>query len=746
MRKIAVILGLVLSAVVIEGIVFYLSSRVPGEAGPAEQEEPAPSSTLEDILAQAAEFQEQRKFDVAGEYVRMALDLAKTPRERAMAGHQMGGLLFEDYLQGGAAHPGAAASYLQAAYDDCVPESDLWLKTGLVLVDVLEAMGDEQRVLEYLEDMIATAHEPESIIKLWKRKFDYLMEAEGGWREMTKAMAIAEAMPLKAAEWAELLADIKLRSREKLLADDSWVGPYAVAEGERALADYRKRVFEEVSNQLEWIIENGEKERQEEALLRLANAMVSVGNYEGGQACLIEFLEREPSENLSEALLLLSRISRVQGEVAYAAELAEALIRRFDFTAYTQEEILQVVELLEEHELYEDALGLLQGCFSLVESMDKGLGRLIGRAAVLEERLGDHAGSLGHMDQLIELDANYAFENALSELIDLKMSEGNYEAVEGWIHRYIDRLPQSSKSNGNALFALFEAKYWLDRPVLEQLFVGSAAIQNIPDDPRVGSVELRMARYIEDMQLNDLAVSYYNRIGLMNFFQGDAPDTAFSQNISEQAILGKARCLKKLEDWAAADHLFRELCNRTKSPLIKSEAAVGWAEIAWRFGQSREAVRRYDLAYVQMLSAQDQVRYALGRSSLKGDEKHSDPAAMEENLSLLLNLPEEERRSATVAFFNETFDYLHKVPDDRAMLRLIDLAYQSDYAEWLPIQSYVLRLYDDNFQSEKFAGLGSALREKDEVADASLAEIAQVVEKLDVLATAVKKHHKKVLE
>ncbi|MDZ8117257.1 tetratricopeptide repeat protein [Pontiella agarivorans] len=745
MRKIVIILGLVLCAVVMEGLVFFASSRMPAEAEIPELEEPS-SSTFDEMLANAALYKEQRRFDVAREFVRLALDRAATRHERALAGHQMGGLLFEDYLRGGSSRPGAAVLYLQAAFDEYDQEFALQAEVGLELLDVLEEMGDEPHFLEYLERMITTAEEPECLIKLWRRKFEFLMNSNRGWRELTIALATAEAIPLQSAEWADLLADVKLHSREKLLADDSWLEAYALTEGGEGLAAYRMRIFHEIRKKLERIIEFGEKEQQEEALLRLANAMVSVEKYEEAQTYLTDFLEREPTHNLTEALMLLSRISRVQGEVAYAAELAELLIRRFDFNAHSQAEILQVVELLEEHELYEDALGLLQGCFSFGDPAGREFGPLIARAAVLEERLGDHDHALNYMNQLQQSDANDAFAMAFSKLIDLNMAEGNYEVVEDWVLRFIGRIPERSAAYQNSLFSLFEAKYWLDRPVLEQLFVGSAAIQNIPEDPRVGSVELRMARYIEDMKLTDLAVSYYNRIGLLNFFQGNEHNATFNDNISEQAMLGKARCLKKQGDWSAADHLFRELCNRTTSPLVKSEAAVGWAELAKRFGQKKEAARRYDLAYVQMLSAPDQVRYTLGRLNLQGDEKFRDPAVMEDNLSLFLNLPDGERRKALAAYFNDTFDYLYEAGDERAMLRLIDLAYQSDYAEWLPIQSYVLRLYEDRFQTETLEGLGRTLREKGEIADASLAELAQVVDQMEFLVATVKKHRKKVVE
>lgn len=741
-----IIAGLVLCAVLVQGIVFFLSSRIPVNPEIALLEDSTISSTFEEMMTHAYTYKEQRRFDLAGEFIRLALDRAQTKNERAWAGYQMGTLLFDDYLNGGDSRLEAAALYLQAAYDECAPESEWKLESGMALLDALETMGDAEHLKEYLDAMIAQARAPEDIIQLWRRKFDFMVNSEEDWREMNKALAVAEAQPLQSTSWVELMDEMRLRFREKQLLDEDFLDADATIEVGSSPAEYKMKLFAEVRTKLEYIIKNGDAHEQKDALLRLATALASVGNYKEAQAYLLQFIESNPTENLTEALMLLSQISRALDEVTDAAQLAESLIRRFDFNEHTQKEILHVVELLEEHELYKDALKLLEGCFSLIEEADAGVGPLIARAAVLEERLGDHAKAIEYMDQLYEWGADEDFKTAFSALISLNISQSNYEAIESWTHRIMGMLPPESDVYGDALFSLFEAKYWLDRPVLEQLYVGASAIQNMPEDPRVASVQLRMARYIETMNLDDLAVSYFNRIRLLNFFQGDSVNTVFSQNLGEQAMLGKARCLKKLEDWTAADHLYRELCNRTKSPLVKSEAAVGWAELAWRFGQKREALRRYDLAHVQMLSEADQIRYALGRLRLQGDERLRDPVAVEESLSLLRGLPEGERRNATVSFFNETFDYLHTSRDERAMLRLIDLAYQSDFSEWLPIQSYVLRLYEDKFEGEKLAGLGPALREKNAVADNSLADLAQVVDSLGKLSRIVKGHQMKAIK
>ncbi len=747
MRKTLVIAGLVLCALLVQGVVFYLSSRVPAEEVEGVPETPVPGSTSEDLLKSAAHFKDQYQFDLAGGYIRAALNEAETDGERAQAAHAMGLLLFEEYRHGRDVRPEAAASYLRAAYDDSEPHLHARVQIGLDLLDVYEVLEETERAQKFLDQMISTASEPDDLLTLWRLRFELLKKGDNNWREMNEALALAESIPLQSAAWAELIRKTQLSAQEKLLADDTWVEAFSSAGigGADGPRKYRQRVFENIRTQLEEIIKNGDKLEQDEAYLRLANAMVLIGNYEKGQALLVEFIGRDPTENLTDALLLLSRISRVLGEVDSAAELARALIQRFDFNQHTRTEILNVVRLLEDHELYAEAQALLQGCFSLMDYLGKDNAGLISRAAVLEERLGNRQQALAYLRQLNELDAEVKLAETFSELIDLNMAQSQYEAIEYWVGRFLSALNSNSEAYANALFSLFEAKYWLDRPVLDQLFIGAAAIQNMPEDLRTASVELRMAGYIEAMQLYELAVSYYNRIGLLNFFQGDTEDS-FSQDIGEQAMLGKARCLTRLQDWVAADHLYREICNRTKSPLVKSEAAVSWAGLASRFGQNREALRRYDLAYEQMLSRADLVRYSLGRARAEGKSRFWDAAAVEDTLLLLGDLPEEERREMSISFFNEAFDSAYRERNQRAMERIIDLACQSDYTEWLPVQSYVLRLYEDQFENDSLSSLGMALQTKDGIAGASTVELARVVDRLARASESVRRHKKKAVK
>lgn len=746
MRKILLIIGFVVTAALVEGIAFYFSSRVPAgveEAGvPVVDKE---VTTFDEMMESAANYREERKFGAAYGFIRLAIDNAKLPEQRVEAGYEMGTLLYDDYSNGGDSDLDSASLYLQAAYagTDDVEQKQ---KIGEVLLSVLEDAGEKEKFMSYLDRMLAANFSLEHQTELWNRKFSYLMNQPEGWQALNAALADAENIPQQDESWYELIKDIRLKAKEKLLTDDNWFGPYAETQGFANQEIARRDLFDEVRTELSEIYENSEWEKQANTLLRLAKAYVAVDDYDQSHDYLQMFMDMNPTADLSEALILYSHISRIRGDMEKITELAKSIIRRFDFNKYTRNEVLNVVELLEDYGLYDEALDLLEGCFSVSDVLTKDYAQLIHRAAVLEERLGHRTSALEYMRQLTELKADSQFEEAYSELIDLNMKRSDYESVENLIYLFIDRLMPESDHYKNTLFSLFDAKFWLDRPIIEQLFVGSAAIQAAPEDLRTASVELRMAGYIENMKLHDLAISYYNRIGLLNFLQGDNADAASSQNISEQAMLGKARCLKKQEDWSAADHLYRELCNRTKSPMVKSEAAVGWGELALQFNQRKEAERRFNLAYSQLLSEVDQVRYMLGKAKIDGEDKLGDPDQIDDSVRLLDNLPLEEQKQATISFFNETFDYFYDKADDRSMLRLIDIACQNDLADWLPIQSYMLRLYEERFDHENIGGLGTSLRDKDDVAGASIVELAQVADRVERLADTVARYKRKAIQ
>lgn len=703
----------------------WIGAGVGGEAGKA--------SAFDAALAKAAVLQEQRRFGEAETHVRLAIDLATTRDERVSAGHQMGSLLLEDWRNGGAVHLESASSYLEAAYAAASDPARRMI-IGMELLDALQGMEDKDRYAACLDEMLATADTPEESVALWRRRLDFLMESGDGWQEMDAALQTARALPLDPEVRKRAFDDIQLRCDEKVLTDGRWFDAYATARQPDDPEECRRQLLAGVEDRLGNLLEDGDAVQRADAYLRLAGVLVAMGRFDEGYDSLLGFAELKPRDHLPESLALLCRIAKVRNEVGTAGPLAEALLKSADFNTLGQEQIKKTVDCIESLKRYDDALVVLEGRLGRLErSAADEAAELLARAVVIEERAGNRAGALDCMERLGQSRDEGLLGQALAGLLEIGLGQSDYTSCENWIQRFLPQLQPGSESHDNALFVLYECKYWLDRPVAEQLVVGAAAIQANPDDARAATVELRMARSIEDARLYDLAVSYYNRIGLLNFFQSDLLSDTAVQNVGEQAVLGKARCLKKLGVWVAADRLYRDLCRRTQSPLVKSAAVVGWAELALRDGQGREAERRYDMAHVQMLSEADQARYMLGRMQLDGHGQAFDSSMTEAKLEKLDELPAGERRSATISFFNQTFDSLHGSGDERAMLRVVDLACQSDCVEWLPIESYVLRLYGDKVTLKQIGDLVTGLQKLNEVADTSMGDLTQVAERLQKL-------------
>lgn len=721
----------------VEGIAFFISSRIPAQPAAV-----AADSPFEETLRLAETARQQNDFKAAEELLQKALESARTPEARAAAGYRMGLVLFDEYRRNGAPRLDAATGYMQAAYEGA---DDPAFKTavGFSLLDLFESTGDSAQFMKILEDRLAKAPSPADTVELWRRKLTHYLAPGQSWAQMQEALAAAENLPVQDPAWPALLEDARLRVAEKLLDDADWFKAYAERMHISAPEKAKQDLFRQVSTQLDKKIKSGPAGERDEALLRLARALVASGDFAGGNRRLQQYLDQDPAADLTEAMVLLGKIAAPQRDPESVDRLSKMFLRRFDITGHPPRDLAKVVELFVALERYDDALRVLEGYFKLASPEAEGTADLLAQAVVLEAQTGRDENALGYMNRLSALDQPVPAGRALRQLVALKLSQGSYQLVEEWISRFIGGLPPGSEDYRDLLFQLSEAAYWANRPVVDQLMIGSAAVRQSPGDPRVAPVFLRMAGFVENMGLYELAGAYYNRIGLLNFFQSDEKEQAARQNIGEQAMLGKARCLQKNSEWEPADHLLRNLCNRTASPLIRSEAAVNWAELAYRFGQRREAERRYELADPNMLSATLKARYLLGRSRIGLALQDPSVASLEKVLALLKTLPEADRRPATVEFFNETFETLYKNGNERAMSRLIDLAYQSDFLQWIPVQSYVLKRIFRKADAGHLGELRKNLYDASSVGGGSMLDLAQTVGQLEQIDALVKRHSKR---
>jgi hypothetical protein len=741
LKKLLLGVGIGCATALSVGIAFFVSVSLPGgmEEGAIDPLENQSLSTFEELLHSSTLYEEDGQYDVAMGLAKLAMERAVDNTELARAGLRMGQLLYRDHLRGDGAQLDAASSYLQGAMD-AMDDPDDKMEIGWELLNVLERAGDKEQFLQYVDTMEALASRELDQIKVWSRIFNYYLAGQGGWQELNEKLITAEQLPLQAPEWHALLKEVQLRAAERLLRDEDWFAQYLGALEGTAPYLLRSTLMQRVQEGLGPMAKSDNEKEREEALIRLAYAHLHVGNYDQANALLKEYLFMDPSEHLKEAMEVMTGIARATGLRGDSKRLASAIVRRFNFDLYSLEDVMHVVDLLEQNGHYDDALYIVYGYFKMNGASSRDSIGLLARSVVLEELTGNRKNAYTQMLQLQTFGPTEDLGMALKRFTDICIERSDYGSAEKWLQHFLSDVPRDSHFYRDALFLMFDTKYWLNRPMLEQLYVGSAAVQNSSGDSRVAPVVLRMSKFVEELNLHQLAVSYYNRIGLLNFFKPSEIDLAVTRNMGEQAMLGKARCLLELNQWAAADHLLRDLVNRTDSPLLKSEAALRWAELSLHFSQKREAERRYDLVDVQMLSPSLQSRYLLGRSRLGDAQQHREYVSLEESVDLLYNLPLDEQRDMTVLFFNETFDELMRKKDERAMRRLIDLAYQSEYEEWIPIQSYLLRMLSDKYDRKTLNELGERLKEESPLAGGAILDLAQTVNRLDELDRKVALH------
>lgn len=735
MRKPLVILGIVLGAVAVEGIAFFISSRIPLPSEvPVEVERP---SSFTEMLTTAERFRANNDLGSAISWARLALDSAETQPERAEASYQMGRIQLEDYRRDQQRSLDGVGNYLEAAYEDTT-DDDLKKRASELLLDVAEIERDGVRFRTYFQMVSKTELSEAKRVDLWRRNLRFHLKTDT-WPEMRSALATATQLPALSPEWESLIKDMHLRADERLVDDTVWFDAYAADFSEIQPAQLKSDLAKRTILSLDELSKTGTEEQQQEVPLRLSRLMLAIGEVDAGNEYLQTFLNSNPSEDLREALILLSRIMRARGEVQNAGKLAKALVQRFDFNRHTADEVAQVVDLLRENDRYDEALKIVTGALKLVGEGSSDMAQLLARAVILEELKGNRAEALDYMSRLVDINSADSLSMVLKQVVGINVGRSDYEGAEKWILRCQENLAPGSAASHDILFTLFDVKFWLNRSPLDQLAIGSAAVQGNPRDPRVALVLLRMAGFVEEMRLYELSISYYNRIGLLNFIGSGDETRADRADIGEQAMLGKARCLYKSEEWVAADHLLREIVNRTSSPLVKSEAAVFWGSLALRFGQQREAERRFGLAHLEMLSASMKARYLLGQARLG----QQDEDAFEKVLELLDGLPEGERREVAYMIFNDRFNDISAQQDHRSLLRLIDLSLQSEHRDWLPTLSYVLHDLFSDLDVKKLGAVKEGLREAGAMNDAALMDLAKTVDNLIGQSQAVELYNKR---
>lgn len=129
------------------------------------------------------------------------------------------------------------------------------------------------------------------------------------------------------------------------------------------------------------------------------------------------------------------------------------------------------------------------------------------------------------------------------------------------------------------------------QPSSETDLVGGiiGAVTRLPQDPRGIDGLLMVARRLEEVELDELAETYYRHAILLTTLQ----QVRDSKRLTAEALLGQARAMMRQGKGAEADALLRVMNTNSRWAEYWNQSGPLWASLAFQQGQFREGVRRW---------------------------------------------------------------------------------------------------------------------------------------------------------
>lgn len=189
--------------------------------------------------------------------------------------------------------------------------------------------------------------------------------------------------------------------------------------------------------------------------------------------------------------------------------------------------------------------------------------------------------------ETLTLDRELLAENMLMQA-EIALARGDRNAMIRDYKEVISLYPGHPKEADIRFLLLQEMAA---QPFSEADLVGGiiGAITRLPKDSRGIRGLLMVAHRLEDLELYELAETYYRLSVLLSTLQQARDD---SGGMAE-ALMGQARSMAKQGKYAEADSLLRVVNTNVRWADIWSTSGPLWTTLAFRQGQFREGVRRW---------------------------------------------------------------------------------------------------------------------------------------------------------
>ena len=313
------------------------------------------------------------------------------------------------------------------------------------------------------------------------------------------------------------------------------------------------------------------------------------GDVEAEIALLKQIIEKGISPFRSPAYVRLADLMLEEGRDQEYAVLLGRMIGRPELRKHAVDELQKRMRKPATVDVAQELLLCVNQVLILGDEMPQPLAQMLLAASQMAIAQGWMPVAEQYLDQaeMLTLDRELLADSMVMRA-EIAQARGDKEEMIRDYKEVISLYPGHPKEADIRFLLLQEMA---GQPYSEADLVGGiiGAVTRLPKDPRGTRGLLMVAKHLEDLELYELAETYYRLSVLLSTMQL----TRDVGGNTAEALLGQARTMAAQNKLAEADALLRVINTNARWSDIWSTSGPLWASLAFRQGQFREGIRRW---------------------------------------------------------------------------------------------------------------------------------------------------------
>ena len=516
-----------------------------------------------------------------------SLQAAKTPEERILLAVEMAEFLMDSVGW----RPDQERQFMAREYLLALGELDLPAVMRHQLAGYLFRLALQLEDLELLDcgDRILSAGTEGEVIpfELLCAETDAIIELGGSERAFTLIDEV-KARTENPEKSVEYLMRLTRGLRRALQDEDSMQVLWDHRHGEGGQPD-REQIQRELSEASTVMIDSGLTPAEAEGMWNQAFLARQRGEVESEIALLRQIIEKGISPFRSPAYVRLADLMLEEGRDQKYAVLLGRMIGRPELRKHAVGELQRRMRKPATVDVAQELLLCVNQVLILGDEMPQPLAQMLLAASQMAIEQGWMPVAEQYLDQaeVLTLDRELLADSMVMRA-EIAQARGDKEAMIRDYKEVISLYPGHPKEADIRFLLLQEMA---GQPYSEADLVGGiiGAVTRLPKDPRGTRGLLMVAKHLEDLELYELAETYYRLSVLLSTMQL----TRDVGGNTAEALLGQARTMAAQNKLAEADALLRVINTNTRWSDIWNTSGPLWSSLAFRQGQFREGIRRW---------------------------------------------------------------------------------------------------------------------------------------------------------